>query len=92
MLFLLICFTSGKKPIPGYESPHDSSYYSQNDVTLSELKSELEKNVFPYLKGITDSRVSNGKLVITIESDSYSISRSALLKYYDVSLFEFVQG
>ena len=92
VLFLLICFTSGKKPIPGYESPHDSSYYSQNDVTLTELKSELEQNVFPHLKGITDSKVSNGKLVVTIESDSYAVSRSALLKYYDVSLFEFIQG
>ena len=92
VLFLLICFTSGKKLIPGYESPHESSYYSQNDATLTELKSELETNIFPHLEGITDSRVSNGKLVVTIAADSYYVSRSAILKYYDVSLFEFVQG
>lgn len=90
--FLVFCFTSGKNPIPGYVSPHDSSYYSQNATTLSELKTELEANVFPHLTGIKDCQVLNGKLVVTIDSLSYFKSRTAILKFYDASLFSFIKS
>ncbi len=92
VLFFIICFSSGKDPIPGYESPHEASYYFQNEHTLSELKTELETNVFPHLTGIRDCRVSDGKLVITIESSSFASNRSAILRYYEESLFEFVHA
>ena len=92
VLFLVYCFTAGTNPIPGYESPHDSSYYSQNNTTLAELKTELETNVFPKLEGIKDCQISNGKLAVTIDSVSYAKSRSAILKYYDESLFEFTKA
>ena len=92
VLFLLTCFTSGKNPIPGYKAPHESSYYSQNEKTLTELKTELENNVFPNLKGIKNCSISEGKLVVTIDNENFAISRSAILQYYDQNLFEFVNG
>ena len=92
VLFLYICFTAGANPIPGYESPHDSAYYSQNDSTLEELKTELEANVFPKLSGEENCSVADGKLSIVIESSSFATSRSAILRYYDESLFEFIKG
>ncbi len=90
--FLVFCFTSGKNPIPGYAAPHVSSYYSQNTTTLTELKDELEAKVFPKLTGIKDCQVSNGKLEITIDSLSYFKSRTAILKFYDRSLFTFIKS
>ena len=90
--FLVFCFTSGKNPISGYVSPHDSTYYSQNTTTLTELKTELEANVFPKLTGVMDCQVSNGKLAITIDSLSYSKSRMAILRFYDESLFTFIKS
>jgi len=92
VVFLVYCFTAGTNPIPGYEAPHDSSYYSQNTTTLSELKTELETNVFPKINGIEDCTLSNGKLEITIDNGSYTKSRSAILKFYDKSLFEFINA
>lgn len=89
VLFLYICFTAGTNPIPGYESPHDSTYYSQNDGTLEELKAELEANVFPKLEGEESCTVSDGKIKVVIDSEDFATSRSAILRYYDESLFEF---
>ena len=92
VVFLVYCFTAGTNPIPGYEAPHDSSYYSQNATTLSELKTELETNVFPKINGIEYCTLSTGKLEITIDNGSYTKSRSAILKFYDKSLFEFINA
>ena len=91
VLFLLTCFTSGKNPIPGYKAPHESSYYSQNEKTLAELKTELNANVFPKLNGISNCSISEGKLIVVIEDESFAISRSAILRYYDKDLFEFLK-
>jgi len=90
--FLVFCFTSGKSPIPGYVAPHDSSYYSQSTATMTELKGELDAKVFPRLTGIKDCQLVGGKLQITIDSLSYFKSRTAILKYYDRSLFDFVKS
>jgi hypothetical protein len=90
--FLVFCFTSGKNPIPGYVAPHDSTYYSQNADTLSELKTELETNVFPKLTGIKDCQIVGGKLEITIDSLSFFRSRTAILKFYDRDLFTFIKS
>lgn len=83
---LYICFTSGKDPLPGYEAPQSTEYYAQH---LEELQTELETNVFPELEGISGSTVEEGHLRIGIQNDSFAVSRAAILRYYDLSLFEF---
>lgn len=92
VVFLVYCFTVKPNPLAGYVIAHDSTYYSQNDSTLSELKTELEKNVFPKLDGIESCTVSDGTLEVVIDSESFVTSQSAILKYYDKSLFEFVSS
>lgn len=92
LLFLYICFTSGANPIPGYEPPHDSTYYAQSVQTLAELKTELETNVFPKLGSIEDCRIEQDRLVITIDRSRFATTRSAIEKFYDESLFTFVKS
>jgi hypothetical protein len=92
ILFVIICFRAGSDPIPGYESPRGAEYYSQDAGTLNELKAELEQNVFPKLEGVAGCRVGDGVLIVTIESDSFAVTRSAILQYFDRSLFEFAEG
>ena len=87
VLTVTICLTAGKDPIPGYESPMDTEYYSQN---LEEFAAELEGNVFPQLEGIIGWEKGEAKLIITIAEDNFAASRSALLRYFDAQLFEFV--
>lgn len=89
VLFLIMCFTSAPKSIPGYEPLHNSEYYSQNDTTLAELKTELQTNVFPQLEGNESCTISNGKLTLALEDDHYTASRATILIYYDKNLFEF---
>jgi len=89
VLFLAYCFTAKPAPLAGYVSPHDSTYYGQSDVTLSELKTELETNVFPKLSGNESCWISDSKLIVAIDQDSFAATRSAILNYYDESLFEF---
>ncbi|PKM74365.1 MAG: hypothetical protein CVU91_00425 [Firmicutes bacterium HGW-Firmicutes-16] len=92
VLFLIICFTARPDPLLGYEAPHDSTYYAQNDATLGELKTELETNVFAKLSGEESCTVKDGKLEIVIDSASFKSYRSALLKHFDGSLFELVSN
>lgn len=89
VLFLAYCFTPKPAPLSGYVSPHDSTYYGQNEATLSELKTELETNVFPKLSGNESCWISDSKLIVAIDQASYAATRSAILNYYDESLFEF---
>lgn len=49
----------------------------------------MQENVFPQLDGEEDSRVEGGKLTVILENDFYAVSRSAILRYYDESLFDF---
>ncbi len=92
VLVLIICFSSGSDPIPGYESPHDAAYYSQDDATLTELGQELEQNVFPKLEGEESWQVENGVVVVTLEDEQFAVSRSAILRYFDEGLLEFRKG
>ena len=92
VLFLVICFTARPDPLAGYEAPHDSTYYAQNDTTLGELKTELEANVFPKLTGVESCTISEGRLEIVIDSATFKDCRSALLKHFDKSLFELVSN
>lgn len=89
VLFLVYCFTLKPAPLAGYVSPHDSTYYGQSEATLGELKAELETNVFPKLSGDESCWISERKLIVALDKDSYSSTRSAILNYYDESLFEF---
>ena len=89
VMFLVICFSAGKDPIPGYEPPNTSEYYAQN---LDELVSELEENVFPHIEGVVSAEVEGDVIVITIEESHFAVSRSAVLNYYDAELFQFVWG
>ena len=87
VLTVWICLTAGRDPIPGYEAPKDSQYYSQN---IEELALELEENVFPHLEGVVSCTPDGEKLVIVIDEADFAASRSAILQYFDAELFEFV--
>lgn len=89
VLVLLMCFGSGKDPLPGYESAENTAYYAQSDETLQELGQELENNVFPQLEGKEAWHVENGRVVVTLEEEYFVATRAAILRYYDESLFEF---
>jgi hypothetical protein len=87
-LAMFLLFTVGKDPVKDYVPPQTSEYYSAHP---EELKSELEQNVFPALSGVQDCVVTDGgKLRITLTGDDYAVARSAILRYYDQALFEFV--
>ena len=85
--FMVICFISGVEPVKDYKTPHDSEYYAEN---LPELKAELEENFFPYIDGVKDCTVEDGKLVVLTVGKKLMNVRSALLRYYSEDLFEFV--
>ena len=89
ILVAAVCVTAGRDPIPGYESPETGEYYARH---LDELEAELEANVFPRLEGVMDSYVEDGRLVVVISRDNFAVSRAAILRYFDKSLFEFVEG
>lgn len=86
---LILCFTAGTNPIPGYEAPMESEYYASH---RNELMEELEDNVFPHLEGIISCSESGERLKIVIEPEHYAESRSAIGRYFDISLFEFEKG
>ena len=82
-----ICLTAGSDPIPGYEPPYASSYYAEN---TDALEAELEANVLPHLEGIVSCESAEDKIVLTIDEAFFAKSRSAVIQYFDVDLFEFV--
>ena len=84
--FFAMCFSPSPAPIKGYSVPHDSDYFAEH---LDELKAELEEKVFPELPGIEGCEVSDGVLVVTIDSASFEKSSSAITYYYRESLFDF---
>lgn len=88
IIFLAICFSSGLEPVKGYSPPRTSEYYAEHP---DELKTELEENFFPYIDGVVDSEIENGKILVITEDASCIKVRSALLKYYGEGLFEFVE-
>lgn len=88
VLVTLICLTSGRDPISGYSAPESTQYYAEHPDALAD---ELEKNVFPALSDyeLAASVSADGKVIVTVDSDSYVPVRAALLQYFDVSLLEF---
>lgn len=88
ILTVAVCLTAGSDPIKGYEAPQDTEYYAQN---LLELQLELKANVFPKLEGVLDSRIDGEVLRIEIDSSYFAVTRSAILRYFDDSLFALVK-
>ena len=86
---LIVCFTAGRDPIPGYSAPHDTAYYAEN---LGELQAELEASVFPVLETEAECFEENGVLVVVFPEENFAAPRSAVLRYFDESLFEFRKG
>ena len=85
---LVLCFTAGTDPIPGYEVPESSEYYAAHP---DELARELTENVLPRLEGEASVSVSGGTVIVSVEPDRYAATRSALLHFFDRSLLEIVQ-
>ena len=90
VLVTVMCFTSGRDPIPGYSAPETTAYYADHPEALV---SELEENVFPRLPeySMTAEPEENGVLV-TIDSAHFVMGRSALLRYFDASLLTIVEA
>ena len=86
---IAVCLTAGGDPIPGYEPPYDGDYYAGN---MEALETELEANVLPRLEGIVSCERVGDKIVLTIEEAVFAKSRSAVIQYFDIELFEFVMG
>ncbi len=90
VLVTAICLTSGRDPIPGYRAPETTEYYAAHP---DELVTELETNVFPALPEYEMSaEAGDGVALVTIDSDHFVAGRSALLRYFDESLFDFLRG
>lgn len=87
VMALVLCFTAGTDPIPGYEAPESGDYYAAHP---DELARELTENVLPRLEGETSVSVSGDTVVVTVEPERYAATRSALLHFFDRSLLEIV--
>ncbi|NCB50465.1 MAG: hypothetical protein EOM54_01100 [Clostridia bacterium] len=87
-LVMIMLFTSGKDPVEGYAAPQTSEYYAGH---TEELKAELEQNFFPRITGVGDCEITDeGKLRIILTGEDFAVARSAILRYYDDTLFEFI--
>lgn len=86
VLVTAICLTAGRDPVPGYEAPHDTEYYVNH---LDELAAELNDNVLPRLDTPATAAVTSDTVTVTVEGDTFVVVRSALLHYFDESLFSF---
>ncbi len=91
VLVTLICLTNGRDPIPGYEAPETTEYYAEHPEALA---AELEENVFPALPDydLSASVADDGRVVVTVDSEHYAKARGAILQYFNVKLFTFVEA
>ena len=89
VMALVLCFTAGTDPIPGYEAPESGEYYAAHP---EELARELRENVLPRFEGEASAAVSGDKVIVTVEPERYAAARSALLHFFDKSLLEIVQA
>lgn len=86
VLMLVFCFTQGRDPIPGYEAPHDAEYYAQH---LPELAEELNTHVLPEVDETAFAAADGETVTVTMDAERLAVTRAAVLRYYDVSLFVF---
>lgn len=89
VLVTAICFSTGRKPIPGYEPPLTTAEYAAD---LSLLETELEENVFPALEYEMSAEVTGDTVTVTVENENFVSGRAAILRYFDESLFTFERG
>lgn len=89
ILVTAICFTSGRKPIPGYEPPLTTEEYAAD---LYALETELETNVLPRLEYDMTAEVTGDAVTVTVENENFVAGRAAILRYFDESLFVFARG
>ena len=89
ILVAAVCLTQGRDPVPGYQNPQSDQYWAGH---ITELQDELEDNIFPYVDGVTGCRKSDGRLVISIAENDFAVTRAAILRYFDESLFIFEQS
>ena len=91
IIFTIACgalmLKSGPEGIDGYDPPETDAYYAQH---LDELETELETHVFPELEGIVSCQNTGNVLEIVIDSEHYIASRAVIIRYFDRSLFLFV--
>ena len=85
-----ICLTAGRDPIPGYKAPQTTEYYAAHP---EELIAELQANVFPALPdyAITAVPAGDGTVAVTVTEGNFVAARAALLRYFDASLFTFIE-
>lgn len=86
VLVTAICLTAGRDPVPGYEAPHETEYYVNH---LDELADELNEHFLPQLETPAQAAVAGGTVTITVQDDTFVVVRSAVLHYFDESLFTF---
>ena len=85
-LMVVLCFTAGANPVPGYVPPHDSAYYAGH---LDELAQELNTNFLPVLDETAHAEAGDGTVTVTASEKEYVPVRGAVLKFYDAALFTF---
>lgn len=90
VLVTAICLTSGADPIPGYKAPESTEYYAAHPEALV---TELEQNVFPALPDYDMSAAAGeGGVTVTIDSEHFAKGRAAILQYFSVKLFTFIEA
>ena len=89
VLTAVLCLTVGKDPIPGYKPPHDTAYWAAH---TNELAAELTDNVLPRLEYPARAEADGDVVTVTIGSDGFVVTRAAVLRYFDESLFSFREG
>ena len=87
VLVTAICLTAGKNPVKDYTPAQSSEYYAEH---LEELVTELNTRVLPNLDPPAKAFLyEDGTVLISVEDSSFVVIRSALLQYFDESLFTF---
>ena len=90
VLFVVQCMTIRPDPgtVPGYAPPHDSEYYAEH---LDELADELNENLLPKVDEYAYAEYQDGRKIVyvTIDSETFSDTKTSVLCYYDESLFDF---
>ena len=89
ILFVVYAFSTGREPIKGYEAPHDGTYYAEH---LDELASELNDTVLALVDPEASAEVTGDKVTITIPTDSFVVTRAAVLRYFDSALVQFEES
>ena len=89
ILFLVYAFSSGRAPIKGYTPPHDGAYYAQH---LDALADELNDTVLPLVDPEASAAVTGDVVTVTIPTDSFVVTRAAVLRYFDSQLVQFEES